>query len=183
VQCPDHQKWSESGCCAQFLYRLRKRLRERETSAGQSGLRSAKGKFLDRTIGRIIDIRGIRGAILAAVALASCGGSPSSPPSGGSGGSGNSSITITITAAGVSPKQLQVAPGTRVLFTNNDVKTREMFSDPHPEHTDCPEINNVGDISPGQTKETGNLNVVRTCGYHDHLNSEDTRYRGSIIIR
>ena len=48
-----------------------------------------------------------------------------------------------------------------------------MDSDPHPEHTDCPEINNIGFISPGQTKETGNLNTVRTCGYHDHGNPDD----------
>ena len=64
-----------------------------------------------------------------------------------------------MTSSGVSPKQLTVAQGTRVLFTDNDTRTREMTSDPHPEHTDCPEINNVGFISPGQTKETGNLNT------------------------
>lgn len=58
-----------------------------------------------------------------------------------------------------------------------------MYSDPHPEHTDCPEINNVGLISPGQTKETGNLNIVRTCGYHDHNNPDDARFKGNIIIQ
>jgi hypothetical protein len=91
-------------------------------------------------------------------------------------------MTVTITSAGVSPKQLQVPQGTRVLFTNNDSSNRQMYSDPHPEHTDCPEINNVGLISPGQSKETGNLNIVRTCGYHDHGNPDDARFKGSIII-
>jgi hypothetical protein len=121
------------------------------------------------------------------VALESCGGgAPSSPSSGSSGSSAsgsNSSITVTITSSGVSPKQLQVPQGTRVLFTNNDSRNREMYSDPHPEHTNCPEINSVGDISPGQTKETGNLNTVRTCGYHDHLNPDDGRFKGNIIIQ
>ena len=113
----------------------------------------------------------------------SCGGgSPSGPSSGGTSG-GNSSITITITSAGVNPKQLTVPQGTRVLFTNSDVRTREMFSDPHPDHTDCLEINNVGFISPGQTKETGNLNTTRTCGYHDHNFPDDARFKGQIIIR
>jgi plastocyanin len=114
--------------------------------------------------------------------VSSCGGGspagPSSPPPGG-----NPSITITIASSGVSPKPLTVSPGTRVLFINNDVRAREMTSDPHPEHTDCVEINSIGFISPGQTKETGNLNTIRTCGYHDHGNPDDTRFKGQIIIR
>ena len=122
--------------------------------------------------------------LAAGLLLSSCGGGstpagPSSP--GGSGG--NANITITVTSTGVTPKQLTVPQGTRVLFTDNDTRTREMTSDPHPEHTDCLEINNIGFISPGQTKETGNLNTVRTCGYHDHGNPEDARFKGQIIIR
>src|SRR5437762_536977 len=85
--------------------------------------------------------------------LTSCG-SGSSPA--GPSPTPNPSITITMTSAGVSPKQLTVSPGTRVLFTNNDSRTHVMNSDPHPEHTDCPEINNIGSITFGQTKETGN---------------------------
>lgn len=130
---------------------------------------------------------GIAGVFVAAMLLMSCAGgdplSPSSGSSGSGGGSGNANITITMTSAGVSPKQLQVPQGTRVLFTNNDTRTREMTSDPHPEHNDCPEINNVGFIVPGTTKETGNLNTVRTCGFHDHNAPDDARYQGSIIIR
>ena len=122
------------------------------------------------------------GAICVLVANG-CGGSPSSPGGGGTGGSPNPAITITITSSGVSPKQLTVSQGTRALFVNNDSRTRQMNSDPHPEHTDCPEINNIGFISPGQTKETGNLNAVRTCGYHDHDNPDDNRFKGQIIIR
>jgi len=116
------------------------------------------------------------------MALGSCGGSAPSSPSSGGPPSPNPGITVTITSSGVNPKQLQVPQGTRVLFTNNDTRDRQMYSDPHPEHTDCPEINNVGLLSPGQTKETGNLNTVRTCGYHDHGNPDDARFKGSIII-
>ncbi|HEV3216207.1 MAG TPA: hypothetical protein VGZ27_10815 [Vicinamibacterales bacterium] len=136
---------------------------------------------MDRTAGWFVT------TILAAVALGSCGsGSPASPSSGGSSGGSsgsNPAVTVTITSSGVSPKQLQVPQGTRVLFTNNDSRDRQMYSDPHPEHTDCPEINNVGLISPGQTKETGNLNTVRTCGYHDHGNPDDARFKGNIVIQ
>jgi hypothetical protein len=70
-----------------------------------------------------------------------------------------------------------------VTFINNDSRAHEMDSDPHPDHTDCPEINQVDLISPNQTKLTGNLNTRRTCGYHDHLLDTDTRLQGSIIIQ
>ena len=58
-----------------------------------------------------------------------------------------------------------------------------MASDPHPEHTDCPEINQVGLLTPGATRETGNLVTVRTCGFHDHDNPTNAGLRGRIIIR
>jgi hypothetical protein len=76
-----------------------------------------------------------------------------------------------------------VPPGTRVTFVNNDTRVHEMNSNPHPEHTDCPEINQIDLITVGQTKLTGNLNTVRTCGFHDHLNPFADNLMGSIVIR
>jgi hypothetical protein len=71
---------------------------------------------------------------------------------------------------------------------NNDNQSHEMFSDPHPEHTDCPEINSVGFLSPGQTSRTDNLNTVRTCGFHDHnmpppSTAIGNKWTGKIIIQ
>ena len=43
-----------------------------------------------------------------------------------------------------------------------------MNSDPHPEHTDCPELNQIGFLNPGQSRQSGNLNTARRCGLHDH---------------
>jgi hypothetical protein len=122
------------------------------------------------------------GCLVGGLLAASCGGSSTPAGPSGDNSGGNANITITLTSTGVSPKQLTVPQGTRVLFVDNDTRTREMTSDPHPEHTDCVEINNIGFISPGQTKETGNLNTVRTCGYHDHGNPDDARFKGQIII-
>lgn len=117
-------------------------------------------------------------AAVAALAPA-CGGSPSSPSPGGS------STTITITSAGVSATAVSVSPGTRVLFVNNDARPHNMTSDPHPEHTDCPEINAVGLLQPGQRRETGNLNAARTCGFHDHDDPPPggNKWAGRITIR
>lgn len=120
-----------------------------------------------------------------AVGASGCGGSPTSPSSSGSSGgtSSSSGTSITITSSGVSPKELTVAPGTRVTFVNNDSRAHSMTSDPHPEHSDCPEINQVGFLQPGQSRETGNLVAVRTCGYHDHDLPQNEGLQGRIVIR
>ena len=97
-----------------------------------------------------------------------CGSSGApSQPSGSQGGSG-SGVVITIAHDTVSPQNVTVPPGTQVTFVNNDTIAHLMFSDPHPEHTDCPDINQVGYLAPGESRQTGNMNVVRTCGFHDH---------------
>jgi plastocyanin len=91
--------------------------------------------------------------------------------------------TITITASGVSPQNVQISPGTRVLFRNMDSRAHNMSSNPHPEHTDCPEINQVGLLATGQNRETGNLNSVRTCRFHDHDLPDNASLTGAIVIR
>ena len=132
----------------------------------------------------------------AAFALAAaCGGGGDNNNSGGGGGNpnpggpsggggGTSTTTITITSSGVSPKNLTVARGTQVTFTNSSSVPHEMASDPHPTHGSCPEIeNNVGFLAAGQTKQTGNLNTAKTCGYHDHQRDFDTTLQGTITIQ
>jgi hypothetical protein len=111
--------------------------------------------------------------IAAALMFGACGGGgggnpggPSPDPGGGSGeaGSGN---TITITASGASPRELTIAVGQRVTFVNKDTRIHEMHSDPHPQHGDCPQIDQVGFLNPGQSKDTGAFTPARTCGFHD----------------
>jgi plastocyanin len=113
--------------------------------------------------------------------LGACGGGSDSPPT--TPPSGNNPFHITITTVGANPKEVVVPPGTRVLFTNNDTRRRNMTSDPHPEHDACPEINSVGFLNTGQSKETGNLNTVRTCGFHDHDDPDNNNVKGRIVIR
>lgn len=136
-----------------------------------------------------MDARGFgrQALALAAIAImAACGGSNSSPasPSPVSGSPGLSGATITIGANGaVSPSQVTVAVGQSVTFVNNDARTHDMSSDPHPIHTDCPEINAVSTLGPGQTRSTNAFPAARTCGYHDHINSANTALQGRIVIQ
>jgi plastocyanin len=92
-------------------------------------------------------------------------------------------LTITITPNGANPKTLTVAAGSQVTFVNNDSIDHQMYSDPHPEHTDCPELDSVGYLAPGQSRQTENLNRVVTCGFHDHIHFENKSLLGSITIQ
>ena len=123
-------------------------------------------------------------AFLTALTAGACGGgggsSPSTPsgtnpPSGGS-------LTVTISATGVSPRSLQVPIGGRVTFVNNDTRTHQIMSDPNPLHNDCPAINEIATIAPGQTRLTGTFDVRRTCGYHDHMNPGEATMQGALMI-
>jgi plastocyanin len=121
-------------------------------------------------------------AALAGAMLAACGGgggptTPQPPPQ-------TNPYVVTISSSGVaSPKDLTVPPGSRVLFVNNDSRRHDMTSDDHPDHLECPALNQVGVLTPGQSRESGNLIVVRTCGYHDHDNPDNTNLQGRIIVR
>lgn len=121
--------------------------------------------------------------------LAACGGSSMSSGSGGSPTTPTTTLpptggpTITITASGVGPKQIEIPVGSRVIFTNNDGVPHEMHSDPHPDHGDCPPINEVSVVTPGQSRQTGVFSSARSCGYHDHGQSTNTSLQGTIVIR
>jgi len=122
-----------------------------------------------------------RSWLIFTLVLCGCGGGGSAPSSPSTPGE----TTITITSSGVSPTQVTISQGARVLFVNNDSKSHNVASDPHPEHTDCPPINNVGLLQPGQSRETGNMTTVRTCGFHDHDDPPPggNKWTGKIIIQ
>jgi plastocyanin len=109
-------------------------------------------------------------------ALAGCGGSSPTTPS-------MSDATITITASGVSPAEVHIPVGGHVTFVNNDVRLHAMSSDPVQLHTDCPAINEVGVLNPGQSRSTGVFTAARTCGFHDHTNEFDDTWKGRIIVQ
>ncbi|NQW03382.1 MAG: hypothetical protein HQ485_05085 [Acidobacteria bacterium] len=117
--------------------------------------------------------------------VSACSGGGGNAPAPTSPGTSAPTVTntITITAQGASPRDIQISVGTRVTIINNDSRSHNMASDSHPEHTMCPELNQLGLLAPGQTRESGNMNTVRTCGFHDHDNPGTASLTGTITIR
>lgn len=127
--------------------------------------------------------------VIAALGLAACGGTSTSPSGvtvivrdGGTGGPNGA--TITLTSAGASPRSVTIAIGQTVTFINNDSRSHEMASDPHPQHGSCPSMEaGLGTIGAGQTRVTHNFANAGTCGFHDHLDSSNGAFTGSIVVQ
>ena len=112
-------------------------------------------------------------AIAAVLLLTGCGSSPSAP---------SAAAIITIGPNGVSPKDVRIRAFNFVSFVNNDSRTHTIASDPVDLHTQCPPVNRVGVLQPGESRETSTLTVAGSCGYHDHGNPSDTAFQGRIIV-
>jgi plastocyanin len=130
----------------------------------------------------------ILSSLVAAAAVSGCGGSSTSPTTVTvivrDGGSGASAATLTITSAGISPKSVTVAVGQAVTVINNDSRSHEIASDPHPQHGSCPSMERgLGTISAGQTKVTNAFANAGSCGYHDHLDSGNGNLKGTITVQ
>jgi hypothetical protein len=139
--------------------------------------------------------KGLAAAALVAATAAACGGgsssTPTSPSTGGGttnpptsgGGTATDSATITIGTDGrVTPSSVTVTRGGRVTMVNNHSQAHDMWSDPHPEHTQCPELA-WGFLTTGQSRASSNLNTARTCGFHDHNQPDNAALKGTIVIQ
>jgi plastocyanin len=108
------------------------------------------------------------------------GGNPTGPGGGTSGG--GIGATVTIKADGsLDPKEVRIAPGERVRFSNQDSRPHQPTSNPHLQHTDCPPAN-LNIMSPGQSMDTGVFERAMVCGIHDHQNPDATALQGTIRV-
>ncbi len=141
---------------------------------------------MNRTIGM-----GLAAAVIVALTAAACGGgssggsTPTTPtPAPPTTGTPSETATITIGANGsVSPSSVTIARGGRVTMINNDTRSHDMSSDPHPEHTQCTEINQIGFLTAGQQRTSGNFNTARSCSFHDHNLPDSAGLKGTIIVQ
>jgi hypothetical protein len=112
------------------------------------------------------------------------GGTPNPTPAPSPTPAATSGATFTISSAGVlTPREATIAVGQAITIVNQHNSAHEMQSDPHPLHTDCPPLNLVGVLLPGQSRTSGAFPTARTCGFHDHGDSENANLQGRVIIR
>ena len=124
------------------------------------------------------------GAALVLAAALSCGGDDSSP--GGPSGSctpSTSPATLVIQNNAICPQSISITRGTQLTILNQDSRSHDMTSDPHPAHTDCPELNQIGFLNTNQQRQSGNLNTARSCGMHDHSDPDRASLRATITIQ
>jgi len=75
---------------------------------------------------------------------------------------------VQITSLGFSPKEITVAAGTTVKFTNSDTRIHTVASTPHPIHTDLPGFESSS-LAPSESYSF-TFAKIGDWGYHDHLN-------------
>jgi plastocyanin len=130
------------------------------------------------------------------LAMAACGSTPASPSTSSPApalapapspapapASPADSATVMITPFGMMPYEATVAAGGRVTFVNRDLVVHDIQGGVDPDHRDCPEIDIVGFLQPGQSRATSPLPTARTCDYHDHTEHDHHGFTGRIVIR
>jgi len=76
---------------------------------------------------------------------------------------------LDITAYGFSPSTITMKVGSTLTIKNTDSAPHQPSSDPHPQHTDCPELNAGKPLAQGASYDVVET-TPKTCGMHDHLN-------------
>jgi plastocyanin len=130
--------------------------------------------------GRIIGFRCI-GMALAAVTASSCGsGSPGGPTSPTAEGPHAIPRFIMIQDGHALPDEMTIAVGERVSFMNHDRTTYTIAGGRDP--SGCPEINIVGVLTSGDSRDTEPFTTAKTCDFHVSRD-QSALLTGRIIIR
>ena len=90
--------------------------------------------------------------------------------------------TVTITAAGVNPVDSHLDHPVTVRFVNRDSSPHRLESAPEVGNGDCPEMAQVGTISPG---DTGTVTITRAgyiCSFRDGLQPSNVAFKGILVV-
>lgn len=86
-------------------------------------------------------------------------------------------VIIAYSESGFAPANVSVKVGDRVVFRNNATSTVQVNSEPHPTHTEFPELNLNG-IAAGQNKSVV-FSKPGVYKYHNHL---EAGQKGTIVV-
>jgi hypothetical protein len=95
---------------------------------------------------------------------------------------GPPAASVTVSAQGVAPMEVQVAVGSYITFINADTRPHEIYSGVDHARPDCPEIDVIGVIAPGQSRPTRAFESARTCTFHDFENLGNPAFEGRVIV-
>ena len=127
-------------------------------------------------------------AIVAAVCAAACGSSFTSSESPAPSSLLDPSQpraavpAVSITAGGFNPQVLHVNYPVTVTFTNADTAAHTLESAPELNWDNCPEMNTVGTLKPGESKAVPFSEEDAVCAYHDVAKAAITAFQGYIAI-
>lgn len=86
-----------------------------------------------------------------------------------------------IMSTGVTPAEIIIPVGERVTFMNHDTVPHAVAGGSEPAKPDCPEIDAVGVLAPGELRATAPFVAARTCEYNPR--SPSALFKGRIVIR
>lgn len=80
--------------------------------------------------------------------------------------------TVSATDAGFDPKTVTVNAGEAITWVNNSSRAIQIASDPHPTHSDNPQVTGgqfTVEVKVGESKTVGAGTKIGSWGIHDHL--------------
>jgi hypothetical protein len=113
--------------------------------------------------------------VAAVIAVTACTGASGGPAVVGS------DAQISIRSSGPTPSTVLVLPGGRVLFTNDDDAPHQVESNPHPDHTGCPELDGPV-LAPGDSFVVRMPTQARLCPFHDESRPADDAFHGVVDV-
>jgi hypothetical protein len=106
---------------------------------------------------------------LLAALLAACGGADKKPPQ---------PVTLTITAAGITPKSVTTRSRGELVLVNSDTVPHTLQSDPA---NPCAELNS-GALAAGHSWPTSLPAGPTTCGFRDADQPANAAFQGTIEV-
>ena len=91
--------------------------------------------------------------------------------------------SVTIRDTGFAPSEVTIGVGGGVTYTNAHTRPHDMLGGPDHTRLDCGEVDVVGFIVPGQSRDTRVFETARICEFHDHNNVGNPAFQGRIIVQ
>ncbi len=107
---------------------------------------------------------------------------PTPTPNPFAGARPTTNAKVTITKDGMIPATITVIKGSQITFINTDIKPHQIASDPHPTHDGLPGF----DSEEALKKDESFSFIFENSGkfsYHDHLNPNNSKFTGTVIVQ